>query len=485
MDVSKYLELSSRLQNSAALSDNPSAYGGSCNTYVIEDTIRGADGISEAVKWALDISAGQGAPTLVFNNIRPKGSLTSRGIVTSGVCSLILNVFEGAMKWARRPGKKNTAVVYCLDLNHPDAMEFMSSEFTSQLSVGFLTVLVEPEMEYNPTLIEALIDAYENKRVFINKYGYGEQGQRLYPNVCNEIRQPHKGVCTLAAIKLHEMADLNVGEFADAFAQCAQNLIDFLPQIKQLATDNPDLFVYEPQVGLGFVGMANFIAKLGTTYQEVVEAYDGSSDNDAANRFWKLMRNGIMAGSIMQRENGVSRMWTAQPTAHTALRLTDSDGYAVAPELSPVIKGVRAKSDGMVRVHRKSTTDETFDKTLTYAPGVQCQEDVDYETYRKFCNQLMDVMIQCTGSEARVHTFSHLYYGGKFTADDFATFMDSNLLSLYYRIEPTLSQRDKTELIDNAGDISDLFEDNDLFEDSDELCPIDPYERTKCEACSM
>lgn len=479
MEVSKYLELSSRLQNSAALSDNPSAYGGSCNTYVIEDTIRGDSGISEAVKWALDISAGQGAPTLVFNNIRPKGSTTLRGIVTSGVCSLILNCFEGAMKWARRPGKKNTAVVYCLDLDHRDAMEFMSPEFTSQLSVGFLTVLVEHKKRYSQKQIDALVDAYENKRVFINKYSYDEQGYILYPNVCNEIRQPHKGVCTLAAIKLHEMANLNVGEFADAFAHCAQNLIDFLPQVKQLATDNPDLFVYEPQVGLGFVGMANFIASLGTTYQEVVEAYDGSSDNDAANRFWKLMRNGIMAGSIMQKENGVSRMWTAQPTAHTALRLTDANGYAVAPELAPVIKGVRAKSDGMVRVHRKSTTDAAFDKTLTYAPGVQCQEDVEYEVYRKFCNQLMEVMIQCTGSKARVHTFSHLFYADKFTADDLKEFLQSNLLSLYYRIEPTLSQRDKTELIDNAGDISDLFEDDDA------LCPIDPYERTQCEACSM
>ncbi len=486
--MSEYLELSSRLQNI----DTGYSDGASCNTFVVADSIEGADGIAEMLSWALRIPCKQGAPTLILSNIRPKGSPVSSGVTARGVCDLV-RVIDGIVTYARRPGKKNSACVVFLDANHADLDEYLSSGFNNSLDTVYLGVLIDPEQTYSNEVLEKLVTAYENKRIFINKLTYNLNGEKLYPNVCNEIRQKHKSSCTLAAIKLHEMADLSFEEFGYAFAECAEKLIRYLPHVEKNATENPDLYNFERQVGLGFVGMANFLGKLGTTYQKESEVFADWKIGLVDSHFWDLMEEGIYSAYQIQKHYKVDRMFTSQPTAHTALRLKDGD-YAVSPELSPIVGGTRA-SDGLVRVYRKSSIDKKYDMELVYPEYVQTQSEVPYETYRKFCECLAELINTVTDNSA--HTFSHCFYGDVFTLDDLKHFLGSPLQSLYYRLEPIKVERDKTR-VDDLGDISDLLEETEpddfllglskpaqITSDSSENCPIDPYERLNCEACSM
>lgn len=475
LPLPKYLELSSRLQ----AIDSGYSDGASCNTFVCHDSIGGKDGIAEMLKWCLEIPCKQGAPTLILSNIRPKGSKVSSGITARGLCDLI-KVIDSIVTYARRPGKKNSACVVFVDANHADLDEYLSSDFNQSLDTVYLGVLLDPTKDYTVKTLDKLVEAYENKRIFINKITFDDEGNKLYPNVCNEIRQAHKNSCTLAAIKLHEMAFLDEHDFAIQFGKCAEKLISYLPHVERTAELNPELYTYSDQVGLGFVGMSNFLGKLGTNYQECVDAYKCEKDSlsGQACYFWDLMSSGIYEAYQVQLAYGVDRMFTAQPTAHTALRLKDGD-YDVAPELSPIIGGTRA-SDGLIRVHRSSTIDSKYDRTLVYPEYCQTQDEVPYEVYRDFCECLADLINRITGNSA--HTFSHCFYGDTFTLDDLWHFIYSPLESLYYRLEPIKVSRDKTN-VDDLGDISDLLEDD--SEPDQEMCPINPQDRLNCEACSM
>ncbi len=476
--MSEYLELSSRLQ----AIETGASDGASCNTFVVQDSVAGKDGIAEMMQWLTEIPSLQGAPTLILSNIRPRGSMTSRGVEVQGVCSLITAI-DSIVSYMKRPGKKNSACVCFVDANHGDLKEFLSPEFTASLQTVYLGVLVDPKETYSDEVVEMLVEAYHNKRIFINKIYRDAFGNLLYPNVCNEIRQIHKGLCTLGAIKLHEMSDLSRNQFAQVFAECAEKLISFLPHTKRLAEEKPHLYNYSAQVGLGFVGMSNFLGKLGTTYQDVVNYYDDEEslvvNLSATRKFFRLMWDGLESAARIQREYNVERMFTSQPTAHTALRLKDGD-YAVSPELSPIIGGTRSAADNLVRVYRKSEIDSDKDLMLVYPKYVQTQEEVPYEIYRRFCEILQELITDEVG-EFGSHTFSHTYYDDEFTVDDFDEFMSSNLGSLYYRLEPVNVSRDKTLLDDEAGDLSDMF----LYALESTQCPINPQEKAKCDVCSM
>lgn len=477
--MSKYLELSSRITSYADGSSNLA----SCNVFSIEDSISDTDGIADAVAWGMKIAAAMGAPTFCLGNIRAKGSVTRHGVKTAGVASLV-KMLDSTMTYIRRPGKKNSASVCYLPADHPDLADFISPELTATLTTMYLGVTIDPEKTYSPEILAQLVSAYNSYRIFICKLMRDDNGNVLYPNVCTEIRIPHKGMCNLAAIKLHEMSELSIDEFAQAFRECAEELIGYLPTIENVANQHPHLYRFTRQVGLGFVGMANFIGQLGTSYQEIVDHWEGKDSTKGSARFFVLMTFGLQAGSKVQQDHNVERLWTSQPTAHTALRLFDGE-FAVAPELSPVVGGVRA-SDQKVRIHRKADIDSKFAGEFTYPEYCQTQEDVPYDVYRRFCEMLqtlIDLSFNTSSSTQqnrnKSHTFSHCFYGDQFTMDDLQHFIDSPLYSLYYRLPATQVSLDKSSTLDDVGDISDMFS------DSPDTCPLDPVARMDCETCSM
>ena len=186
--VSQYLEVSSRIQ----AIESGASHGASCNTFVVQDTVIGTDGIAEMLKWCAAIPSVQGAPTIILSNLRGRGEMTSRGVTIQGACELT-KVIDSIVTYMKRPGKKNSACVCFLDANHPDLDEWLSQEFTYQLQTVYLGVLLYPGKEYTRETLEKLAKAYEAKRIFICKVTQDQFGNLLAKRVCVCARTPDLG----------------------------------------------------------------------------------------------------------------------------------------------------------------------------------------------------------------------------------------------------------------------------------------------------
>jgi Ribonucleotide reductase, barrel domain len=499
IEPTQYLELSSRLQSVG----KGSSKGASCNVFVVEDSI---DSLTEAQRWATLISKSEGAPTLIMDQIRPAGSPVSDGSTASGVCSFVL-AFDGWAHAMKRAEKKNGVLSVYIDANHPDLDQWLNyPNFVGKLDCAYTGVLLYPGIQYSDEVLAKIALAYHEWRLaYICKPTKDDRtGEWLYPNVCTEIRIRHKGQCALGAIKLHDMAGLTRDQFAGVVGGCVARMSDTLEVTQYNAYTDPDLYSFEPQVGLGWVGMANFIGKLGSTYQEVVSLFDTMFPDGIQHLtmpeimgivesfdplqffgrevpgyvFWDHFIYAVHVGDLVASELSLNRVWTAQPTAHTSRRVNDQ-GYAVAPELQPPL-AVRGE-DRLSRHIQQSELKGSYE--AIYPSYVQTRDEVPYHVYRRFAEHLQS-LFQVNG---RSHTFSHNVYAEVVDLQFVKDFIKSPLGSLYYRLSPSEAQvQSKAQTWDGV-DITDLFADDPNPEpplDSDQ-CPIDPTLREQCESCSM
>jgi len=518
IDVTEYLEVSSRIKSRE--DGSIKSAGASCNTFVVEDTV---ESIAEAMRWSMLIHQRQGAPTLIMSNLRARGKAISTGGSSSGPCSFAL-VFDSIAQAMLRPGKKSGVVVLFLDADHPDIDEWISNSFKGQLNRAYTGVLFRPGKRYPKELLTKIAEAYNNWGVSYLCKTSIHNGEVLYPNVCTEIRQGHKGQCVLGAINLSKMSRLPFDQFVDVFRQSAIAMRDNLQISLDNHTERPDLFAYEKQVGLGFVGMANLLGDLRVTYQSAVRWFNEnvnlqmlegdvtftefmedllktSGDRSAAGDFWYKFIGGVVAGTIAVGDS-LDRLWTAQPTAHTSLRLgldvedtalenllssgydckgisthkqaveyitnhnlpivTRKIGVGCAPELQPPYAVRLPGKRGSTVINQSQLTGST---EIQYSYKVQTRDEVPYETYYQFCCQIQLIL----NFTEKAHTLSHCTWSGQIDGDFVERFLKGPLGSLYYRLDPTPSTAmDKTSTWDDDGiDLSSLFTD------------------TVCEVCSM
>ncbi len=484
MKTPKYLELSSRIKKS--MKSDSRCDGASCNTFIVEDDM---ESITEALAWSMKISQREGAPTVVLSELRPEGAKTSGGGTASGPCSFA-RVFDAAAAAMLRPGKKNGVLVMFLDIDHPDIDKWLSLK--PEMQRGYLGVLIRPTTKIDHKMIAKIASAYDQRRIdFICKTAEDPvTGDTLYPNVCTEIRQAHLGSCTLAAIRVYELAGKPIHDWVKAGEAIGKYFHQDIIPMMQSRVEGSDLYIWEDQVGIGLVGFANLLAKEGVTYQQMVAAYDPISENqlplfatvisyyggfDKASQLWcKLIS---MWQAIATEMHGTKRIFTQQPTASTALRCSDGE-WSVAPEIAPPY-ACRSTDDGVSRSIIQSELNG--EQKIKYHPSVQVRDEVDNDTYFRLCCAFQEIW----DSMGRAHTLSYSSWREEYTSDHIFEFIYSPLGSMYYRLDPTpASTYNKAQTWDDVGDLGDLFPDEEP-EKVTGFCPINPADRGSCESCSM
>lgn len=488
--IPRQLEISSRIKGMLA-GTSPSD-GASCNTFIVEDAIDGEDGIAASFAWVTKISWKEGAPTLVLSKLRPAGAKVSSGGTASGACSFA-QVYDSIALTMLRPTKKNGVTVLFLDADHPEILDWLT--LSRSLKRAYTGVLFRPGKQYDDELLTAIAHAYDTHQVtYLCKVTHAEDGRELYPNVCTEIRQGHKGVCTLSALKAHEMqlnplSWISVGRDVGAWMYALLHNVS-----KPIMDTRPELYQFDPQVGIGLVGLANLFGQNGIKYQDaqvwgniVLAEMEAANDSielarilaalnqpeaHPALKFWICYI--LFCLSVIEEMPGVDRIFTQQPTAHTALRLSHKVGgvrYSVAPEIAPPY-AVRS-SDGLSRATQQSEL--RGDVQLIYPEFVEVRDEVPALVYE----QVAEVFQSIWNYLGKGHTLSYSTYRSVIDLSAIKEFLISPLQSWYYRLDPApASTFDKTRTWDSEGNLGDLFE-----EEVTGFCPID--RKADCEVCSM
>ena len=405
----------------------------SCTTFVVEDSMEGDNGIEASWRFASHALRYGAGCAIHLSKLRPAGTTNDKGLVATGPVSFG-KIYSSFNEVLRRGGAyKNGAIVLHLDLSHPDAVDFITASRSELPWVKRCVDIDEDMWKFaTQTTKDALIYGIKSGDVWLNKIRYDNTGQRIYGNVCLEVYLPSRGTCLLQHVNLGACTLDNLQE---AFVSGMSELCDLhgrtgVGESGEYLTPEVDR-----QVGLGVLGLANFLRRYNISYKEFGEALrlvnrGFSATNEAGIAAWAL-QGAIFEASQVARNNNMVRAFAIAPTASCSYRSRDLDGFTCTPEIAPPIARTVDRDSGEFGV-----------KQVRYG-DVEIASEVGWDAYKRVADEIM-TMLDRTGL---LHGYSFNSWSDVVTYDEafIEEWLGSSQTSLYYSLQVMGDVQDKSD----------------------------------------
>lgn len=448
-DVSKLISRTGRVQSWV---DNPeSRLPVSCTVFVVDDSMEGPEGIEASWRFASYALRNGAGCSIHLSRLRPQGSDNGRGLTASGPVSFA-KIYSTLNEILRRGGTfKNGAITLHLDFDHPDALEFITA---SRSDLPWVKRCLDVDEDFlskaSKELIDATLKAIASGDLWLNKTRYDEKGVRVYGNVCLEVYLPHRGTCLLQHVNLGQCT---MDTLREAFVEGMTSLVNLHPR-----TGVGEAGVYldpskDKQVGLGMLGLANFLAQEGITYAELADAFNGGAGNKAFLFVIKLTE-AIRAAAEIARAAGMERAFAIAPTASCSYRSTDLRGYACTPEIAPPISRSVDRDSGTFGV-----------TTYEYPEDVEIAVEVGYNNYHAVVDGIVEELAQ-TGL---FHGYSFNSWSDQVTYNEnfLREWLNGPQTSLYYALQVEPYSQAKDDALGILGDDASWFQFDPLADDEE------------------
>ena len=404
----------------------------SCTVFVVQDSMEGPDGIEASWRFTSHALRHGAGCAVHLSELRPKGAENGKGLVASGPVSFA-KIYSTLNEILRRGGVyKNGAVVCHLDLNHADALEFITVP-RSELSWVKRCINITEGWWKACTFKEQLLQSIKAGDVWLNKVKYDQNGNRIRGNVCLEVYLPSRGTCLLQHINL---GACEFDEIPGAFVQGMSELCTL-----HAKTGVGDTGEYLPpetdrQVGLGMLGLANLLRRYGITYEQFGIALDqynaGEVVRTPAYELVTKFAIGIESAAAMARSHNMVRAFAIAPTASCSYRSKDLDGYTCTPEIAPPVGRTVDRDSGTFGVQ-------------TYEYGdVEIASEVGWANYKRVADGIM-TMLDRTGL---LHGYSFNSWSDVVTYNEafIEEWLQSSQTSLYYSLQIMGDTQDKSNV---------------------------------------
>jgi hypothetical protein len=371
-----------------------------------------------------------------LSNLRPKGSENGKGLTASGPVSFG-KIYSTLNETLRRGGVyKNGACVLHLDINHPDILEFITTD-RRELPWVKRCVNLTTEMwdDTSEGLRESLLHGIKSGDIWLNKIKHDNNGNRIYGNVCLEVYLPSRGTCLLQHVNL---SACDIREIPTAFYSGMSELCDLHGRTGVGESGEYLPSTTDRQVGLGMLGLANLLRRYKVTYEEFGNALELLNKNERdtspamAQEIAQQLAMGIESAANVARSNRMDRAFAIAPTASCSYRSTDVDGYTATPEIAPPIGRKVDRDSGTFGV-------EPYD----YG-DVEIASEVGWKAYKKVADQIM-IMLDNTGL---LHGYSFNSWSDVVTYDNafVEEWLASPQTSLYYSLQVMGDTQNKTNV---------------------------------------
>ena len=432
------------------LDDPESRLPVSCTVYVCEDSMEGPEGIEASWRFVSHALRNAAGVAVHLSKLRPRGTENGKGLVSSGSVSFA-RVYSTLNEVLRRGGTyKNGACVIHIDANCADLEEFVDA---TREELPWVKKCIDITQEWWDDLTEQvqnkIFKGIQAGDIWLNKVKYGADGERIYGNVCLEIYLKSRGTCLLSHVQL---GACNVEDLRPAFIQGMSELVSLHGRTGVGDTGeylSPDV---DRQVGLGVLGLANFLAYHGVSYAafgEALEAVNKGLDFEQTPAIilaqeWVAAVEG--AAQIARAAN-MERAFTIAPTASCSYKYKDLNGFTATPEIAPPISRMVDRDSGTFGV-------QSFD----YGE-VEIASEVGWCYYKRVADEI-----------CRTFENTGLFHGYSFNSwSDVVTYdqafiqdwLSSPQTSLYYALQvmpDTLRKDDVTALLEDGSDYSSLFD---------------------------
>jgi hypothetical protein len=403
--------------------------------------MEGPNGIEASWRFASHALRFGAGCAIHLSKLRPAGHENDKGLVATGPVSFG-KIYSALNETLRRGGAyKNGAIVLHLDLSHPDVVDFITAT-RSELPWVKRCVDIDDEMWQfaDQDTKDALIYGIKSGDVWLNKIRHDPNtGERIYGNVCLEVYLPSRGTCLLQHVNL---GSCTLDNLQEAFVQGMSQLCDLhgrtgVGESGEYLTPEVDR-----QVGLGVLGLANFLRRHNITYADFGEALrlvnlGHSASNEAGMAAWALQQ-AIFEAAQVAHNNNMVRAFAIAPTASCSYRSRDLDGFTCAPEIAPPIARAVDRDSGTFGVERVRYGD------------VEIASEVGWDAYKRVADEIM-TMLDRTGL---LHGYSFNSWSDVVTYDEafIETWLNSPQTSLYYSLQVMGDVQDKSDAYAALGD---------------------------------
>jgi hypothetical protein len=459
----------------------------SCTVFVVEDSMEGPEGIEASWRFVSHGLRNGAGVSVHLSKLRPKGESNGKGLVASGPVSFG-KIYSTLNEILRRGGVyKNGAVVLHLDYDHPD---LFGRVVNGKYEPGFIDtprnelpwakrcVNVDDDFldKLQPEVVEALLRGISNGDIWLIKKRYNSRGERIFGNVCLEVFLPSRGTCLLQHVNL---GACSLEDIEGAFIEGMTQLCELHPRTGVGDTGEYLSPSIDKQVGLGILGLANFLSLHGISYKDFGDALEAYLLEDPhpwchywcdqpAGKAIAAIQRGILAAADIAKEHGMERAFCIAPTASCSYRHLDSAGFTTAPEIAPPIGRIVDRDSGTFGV-------EQFD----YG-NVEIAAEVGWETFFKVANGIV-ALYQRTGL---FHGYSMNTWGDLvvYNQDFLRDWLESPQTSIYYSLQvlPDMQRKDDAyAALDD--DFKAMFGFSDEAEEESPVCNLDAG---FCSSCS-
>ena len=405
----------------------------SCTTFVVEDSMEGDNGIEASWRFASHALRYGAGCAIHLSKLRPAGTTNDKGLVATGPVSFG-KIYSSFNEVLRRGGAyKNGAIVLHLDLSHPDAVDFITANRSELPWVKRCVDIDEDMWKFaTQTTKDALLYGIKSGDVWLNKIRYDNTGQRIYGNVCLEVYLPSRGTCLLQHVNL---GSCTLDNLQEAFVSGMSELCDLhgrtgVGESGEYLTPEVDR-----QVGLGVLGLANFLRRYNISYKDFGEALrlvnrGFSATNEAGIAAWAL-QGAIFEASQVARDNNMVRAFAIAPTASCSYRSRDLDGFTCTPEIAPPIARTVDRDSG------------EFGVTQVNYGDVEIASEVGWDAYKRVADEIM-TMLDRTGL---LHGYSFNSWSDVVTYNEafIEEWLGSSQTSLYYSLQVMGDVQDKSD----------------------------------------
>tara|TARA_Y100000817_G_scaffold227647_1_gene180389 strand:- start:199 stop:1578 length:1380 start_codon:yes stop_codon:yes gene_type:complete len=427
-------ELISRTGRVQSWLDNPeSRLPVSCTVFVVEDSMEGPEGIEASWRFASHALRHGAGCAVHLSKLRPKGHENGKGLTASGPVSFA-KIYSTLNETLRRGGHyKNGAIVAHLDIDHADILEFVQLprsdapwiKRTVDLDSG-LWQSTDSEVK------DAIIQGIKSGDIWLNKIKY-QNGKRIYGNVCLEVYLPSRGTCLLQHVNLSACRSRDLQK---AFAQGMSELCDLHGRTGVGGTGEYLPSDTDRQVGLGMLGLSNFLRREGVTYEDFGYALEEinkgipNTNQEAHDIAWNL-KQAIENAAFIARQHNMDRAFAIAPTASCSYKSKDLDGYTATPEIAPPIARTVDRDSGTFGVEHFEYGD------------VEIASEVGWDAYKRVADELM-IMLDNTGL---LHGYSFNSWSDIVTYDRnfIEEWLQSPQTSLYYSLQVMGDVQDKSD----------------------------------------
>ena len=419
----------------------------SCTVMVVENEMEGPNGIEASWRFASHALRYGAGCAIHLDKLDPKGYVRKSGVTASGPVSFG-KIYSSLNEILRRGGVyKNGAIVLHISLNHPDALDFITTP-RSELPWVKRCINITEEWWKDCTFKEQLLFGIKSGDIWLNKVKYDNEGNRIRGNVCLEVYLPSRGTCLLQHI------NLGACEFDDIPRAFVEGMSELCSLHSRTAVGDSGEYLppeIDRQVGLGMLGLANLLRRYGVTYDQFGRALEQYNNNEtirsAAYELVSQIASGINQAATIAREYNMVRAFAIAPTASCSYRSVDLDGYTSTPEIAPPISQTVDRDSGTFGV-----------QTYNYG-DVEIASKVGWENYKRVADGIM-TMLDATGL---LHGYSFNSWSDSVTYDNefVEEWLRSPQTSLYYSLQVMSDTQDKSDAYAalNADDVENYLED--------------------------